>query len=75
MTTLRVDSKDPLELTVTKTSLGLLLNLGQVKMNKTYVHFCIWIVGNHVKQIKYMNESIVTQSKAPFTLFGFHMKV
>ena len=31
MTTLKVDAKDPLELTITKTSLGLLQNLGQVK--------------------------------------------
>lgn len=43
MTTLRVDSKDPLELTITKTSLGLLQNLGQVKLNEGYFHLCIRI--------------------------------
>ena len=30
MTALKVDSKDPMEVTLTKTSLGILQNLGQV---------------------------------------------
>eukprot|EP00795_Rhopilema_esculentum_P010930 gene10930-19765_t len=36
MTTLKVDAKDPLELTITKTSLGLLQNLGQVFSKAVY---------------------------------------
>lgn len=32
MTALKIDSKDPLELTLTKTSLGILQNLGQVSL-------------------------------------------
>lgn len=39
MTALKIDSKDPLEMTLTKTSLGTLQNLGQVIHSKCDISF------------------------------------